>query len=71
MSHVKPGDHGTTFGGGALVSAAALSVLDVILEPTFLGDVRRKSEFLMGKLRAMKGGKVADVRGLGLLVRGK
>ena len=43
---VDPGDHGSTFGGGPLVAAAAEVVLDRLQEPGFLQSVREKGEAL-------------------------
>jgi acetylornithine/N-succinyldiaminopimelate aminotransferase len=37
--HLKPGTHGTTYGGGPLACAAGNAVLDVILAPGFLDGV--------------------------------
>jgi acetylornithine/N-succinyldiaminopimelate aminotransferase len=42
-SGMKPGTHGTTYGGNALASAVANAVLDVVLADGFLEDVRRKA----------------------------
>ena len=67
-SAIKPGDHATTFGGGLLVSAVALSVVNRIAAPAFLRDVQMQSEHLanlLGRLAAHP--KVKQVRGLGLM----
>ncbi|MEM6848009.1 MAG: aspartate aminotransferase family protein [Pseudomonadota bacterium] len=42
---MTPGTHGTTYGGNALAGAVGNAVLDVLLEPGFLDDVRRKGAF--------------------------
>jgi len=67
---LKPGTHGTTFGGNPLACAAGNAVLDVILAPGFLEEVQRKGN----KLRAAMDGLAKefpqvyeDARGLGLL----
>ena len=39
---LKPGTHGTTFGGNPLACAAGNAVLDIILAPGFLEEVERK-----------------------------
>ena len=44
-----PGSHGTTFGGGPLACAAANAVLDVVLAPGFLADVRCHRPAISGK----------------------
>src|SRR5258705_13856549 len=66
----KPGNHGTTFGGGPLVSVAALTTLDVIEKDGLLDHARRMGEVLKGglerELAGVAGGK--GVRGMGLLI---
>lgn len=66
---VKPGDHGTTFGGGPAVSAAALYVLERIADEGFLRQVRRRAEELEAGLQRLAGrfGWITELRGAGLL----
>ncbi|MGI4793429.1 MAG: aspartate aminotransferase family protein [Janthinobacterium lividum] len=68
---LKPGTHGTTFGGNPLACAAANAVLDVILAPGFLLDVQRKGQLLWDKLGAVCAdypNVVSEVRGAGLIL---
>ena len=68
---IESGDHATTFGGGPLVSAAAVEVLRRIRRPSFLQAVRDKGEFLLERLKQLKQrfpDNVVAVRGLGLMV---
>jgi acetylornithine/N-succinyldiaminopimelate aminotransferase len=60
------GDHATTFGGGPVVSAAALAVLDEIADRGLLGNCRDRSAQLRSGLAGLPG--VAGVRGRGLLL---
>jgi predicted acetylornithine/succinylornithine family transaminase len=60
----EPGDHGSTFAGGPVVSAAANAVLDVVDDPAFLEQVSKKGERLAGGLRRLG----LDVRGDGLML---
>lgn len=62
----RPGDHGTTFGGGPVPCAAALAVLDEIEERDLLDNCRARSEQFARGLTALPG--VAGVRGRGLLL---
>lgn len=64
-STFSPGDHGTTFGGGPVVCAAALAVLDEIEEGGLLAQVTRRGELLAELLRSVNG--VQEVRGAGLM----
>jgi acetylornithine aminotransferase len=66
----KPGNHGTTFGGGPLVSVAALTTLDVIEGDGLLANAARMGEVIMSGLRSGLEGVagVREVRGMGLMI---
>jgi acetylornithine/N-succinyldiaminopimelate aminotransferase len=64
------GSHGSTFGGNPLAMAVGNAVLDAVLEPGFLDEVRQKTLRLKQSLAAVKDRHpdlVEDVRGEGLL----
>jgi acetylornithine/succinyldiaminopimelate/putrescine aminotransferase len=61
-----PGDHGSTFAGGPVVSAASHAALDVIDDEAFLARVREHGEVLLEGLRELPS--VVSVRGRGLMV---
>ena len=63
---LEPGDHGSTFAGGPVASAAALAVLEVVDDPTLLRRVRELGELLRTGQLALDG--VAEVRGRGLMI---
>jgi acetylornithine/N-succinyldiaminopimelate aminotransferase len=68
---LKPGTHGTTFGGNPLACAAGNAVLDVVLSPGFLEGVQRKGNKLRGELDKIAKAfptVFVDARGLGLLL---
>jgi acetylornithine/succinyldiaminopimelate/putrescine aminotransferase len=68
---LQPGDHGATFGGGPLVAAAALATLDVIDDDRLLSRVRVLGDRFWAGLEALRGaGRLADVRGRGLMLAG-
>jgi predicted acetylornithine/succinylornithine family transaminase len=65
---LKPGDHGTTFGGGPLVASAALAVLQRIADPAFLENVRARGEQIANTTRAWANdGLIRQARGAGLM----
>ncbi len=61
-----PGDHGSTFAGGPVVSVAAHAALDVIDDEAFLTRVRDAGERLIEQLREIPS--VVSARGRGLMV---
>jgi acetylornithine/N-succinyldiaminopimelate aminotransferase len=61
-----PGDHGSTFGGGPLVAAAALAALEVTDDPALLDGVRELGARLAAGLEALP--HVVSVRGRGLML---
>ena len=65
---LRPGDHGSTFGGGPVVAAAAHATLDVIHDDAQLAHVRNVGDRLRGGLQGLRSsGRLADVRGRGLM----
>ena len=66
---IQPGDHGTTFGGGPLVSAVALHVLERLSDPLLLESVRENGAWLGEQLDgiARRSGRVRAIRGTGFI----
>ncbi|MFL5623683.1 MAG: aspartate aminotransferase family protein [Gemmatimonadaceae bacterium] len=66
---IKPGDHGTTFGGGPLVATVANHVVDRLSDPELLKAVRDNGTWLGEQLRAIadRSGKVRAIRGNGFI----
>lgn len=66
---MQPGDHGTTFGGGALVAHVANHVFDRLRDPAMLAHVRHQGQWLGDQLLALsaRSSKVRAIRGRGLM----
>jgi acetylornithine/N-succinyldiaminopimelate aminotransferase len=64
-----PGDHGTTYGGNPLATAAASKVFDLFAENDIIGHVNEVAPYLMERLKDFAGrhSSVKAVRGLGLM----
>ena len=62
---LPPGTHGSTFGGNPVCANAALSVIDR-LDDKLLANVRENSNYLVEKLKGIKG--VKSVSGLGYML---
>lgn len=67
----EPGDHGTTFGGNPLATAAGCAVFDAFEKESILENVKNMSAYFVEKLGALSekhSGKIKDVRAAGLLI---
>jgi acetylornithine/LysW-gamma-L-lysine aminotransferase len=68
LGALPQGSHGTTFGGGPLVCAAARAALRAMRDEDLPRQAAEKGAYLSAKLRALPLPKVREVRGLGLLI---
>lgn len=67
----EPGSHATTFGGGALTSAVAAKVVEILLRDDIPARAARLGAALMDRLRALQARlpeKIREVRGMGLMI---
>jgi acetylornithine/N-succinyldiaminopimelate aminotransferase len=69
-SHFLPGDHGSTFGGNALASAAICAVLDAIEREGLVENAAAMGTLLATSLEKLRESQplLGDIRGAGLLV---
>lgn len=68
---LEPGDHGSTFGGNALTTAAGAATFEVLLKENISANARAMGTELMTALNSLKeefGDYIQEVRGMGLLV---
>ncbi len=67
---IKPGNHGSTFGGNPLASRAAFTVLDYMIKNRIADNAEQRGQQLFGELQQGLAGnsQVAEVRHLGLLL---
>ncbi len=65
---LKPGDHGTTFGGNPLATATANAVLGEIERADLVGNARVMGERIRSGLAALAHPAIVDVSGRGLLI---
>lgn len=67
---IKPGDHGSTFGGNPLACALGTVVLTTISRKPFLKQVQNNGAYLKGKLQKITADNpsVTDVLGIGLMI---
>jgi acetylornithine aminotransferase len=65
---LRPGQHGTTFGGNPVACAAGLAVIDTLATGSALDEVKRLGERLRDGIEALDHSLVSHVRGAGLLL---
>ena len=69
-SVLEPGDHGSTFGGNALTTAAGAAAAKVIVDENIPALASETGAYFQGKLNALaeKYDFITEVRGMGLLI---
>ncbi len=70
-SGMKPGTHGSTFGGNPLAMSVGNAVLDVIFKKGFLIEVNKKGKYFQKELKKIQEkfpNIIKEVRGKGLLI---
>lgn len=65
---IKPGQHGSTFGGNPLAAAVAVRSLEVIEEENLIDRSYELGEYFMQKLREIDSSHIKLVRGKGLWI---
>ena len=67
MLVIKPGEHGSTFGGNPLASKVAVAALEVLKEEKLSENAEKMGELFRAELRSIKSEMIELVRGKGLL----
>jgi ornithine--oxo-acid transaminase len=65
---LKPGEHGSTFGGNPLACAVARAALKVLIEEGMIENARAMGANFLAGLRHIKSSAVKEVRGRGLMI---
>ncbi len=68
VRELRPGLHGSTFGGNPLAAAAAVAALDALVEEDLPRRAAETGAYLMGELRRIESPLIREVRGLGLMI---
>jgi ornithine--oxo-acid transaminase len=65
---LKPGQHGSTFGGNPLACAVARMALKVLIEEGMIENAARQGAHFMARLKGIRSDVVREVRGRGLML---
>ena len=65
---LRPGEHGSTFGGNPLACAVARTALKVIVEEHMIENAATMGTYFQSKLREIKSPYIKEVRGKGLMI---
>jgi len=68
MLCIKPGEHGSTYGGNPLACKVAIAALEVVKEETLAENAAYLGPILISELQKINSDMIAEVRGKGLLV---
>ncbi|PTN09380.1 ornithine--oxo-acid transaminase [Mangrovibacterium marinum] len=67
MLTIKPGEHGSTYGGNPVAAKVAITALEVIQEEKLADNASRMGELFRREMKAVKSDLIEVVRGKGLL----
>jgi ornithine--oxo-acid transaminase len=65
---LRPGEHGSTFGGNPLACAVARMALKVLMEEKMIENAAVMGEYFLNELKRIESSKIKEVRGKGLLI---
>jgi ornithine--oxo-acid transaminase len=67
MLTIKPGEHGSTYGGNPLAASVSLAAMEVLIEEKLAENSTKMGEMFRTEMSAMKSPIIEEVRGKGLL----
>jgi ornithine--oxo-acid transaminase len=68
MDVLRPGEHGSTFGGNPLACAIARTALRVLVEEGMIENAANLGRYFIDALRSLKDPKIKEIRGKGLMI---
>ncbi|MBC2734497.1 MAG: ornithine--oxo-acid transaminase [Desulfobacteraceae bacterium] len=68
MDVLRPGEHGSTFGGNPLACAIARTALRVLVEEGMIENAATLGHYFIDALRSLKDPKIKEIRGKGLMI---
>lgn len=70
MDNIKPGEHGSTYGGSPLACAVTMTAIDVLIEEKMSENSAIMGDYLISELRSTltNSNIIKDIRGKGLFI---
>ena len=68
MDILKPGQHGSTFGGNPLACSIARAALKVLVEEDLVNNSKKLGAYFLAGLKKIKNENIKEVRGRGLMI---
>ncbi len=68
MGVLKPGDHGSTFGGNPLAAAVGRAALRALVEDGLVENSAKMGDYFLAKLRTLEDSRIREIRGKGLWI---
>jgi ornithine--oxo-acid transaminase len=65
---LRPGEHGSTFGGNPLACAVARTALKVLIEENMIENARNMGDYFLEQLKKIRSSGIKEVRGRGLMI---
>jgi ornithine--oxo-acid transaminase len=65
---LRPGEHGSTFGGNPLACAVARKAIEVLIKEKMIENARTQGDYFLAELEKMKNPCIKEVRGRGLMI---
>ena len=65
---LRPGEHGSTFGGNPLACAVARTAIRVLIEEKMIDNSAKMGNYFLSQLKGIKNPNIKQVRGKGLLI---
>ena len=65
---LRPGEHGSTFGGNPLACAVARKAIEVLIKEKMIENARVQGDYFLAELKKMKTARIKEVRGRGLMI---
>ena len=67
MLTIKPGEHGSTYGGNPIAAVVAITALDILQEEKLAENAEKMGEIFRNEMRTIKSDMIESIRGKGLL----